>query len=168
MCPVDSRSTEILVDSGEAASGSVVRILRSDEVVSRGDFTFLNLSINRRFDDRLLLLFGTADNLALDGYAPTVLSNLDVNVFLANARQLSFDDVRVALLRNVDGRAQSIPSQSEEWVVEYRVASANVGSLRGPAKERVLEHSEEWTEFAEEVAAERHFTASGDECPGLS
>ena len=38
-----------------------------------------------------------------------------------------------------------------------------VVSDRGPTKERVLEHSEEWAEFAEEVTAERHWAASGGE-----
>ena len=159
VCPVDSRSTEILFGSGEAASASVVRKFVQTRL-SSGVLTFLNLSVGRCLDDWLLLLSGTTDELALDGYTPTVVSNLDVNVLLADTRQLSFDDVRVALLCNVDGRAQSAPSQSKERVVEHRVASAIV-SDRGSTKERVLEHSEEWAEFAEEVTAERHFAASG-------
>ena len=124
--------------------------------------TFLNLSIGRCLDDWFLLLSGTTDDLALDGHAPTVVPDFDVDVLLADARQLGFDDVRVALLRNVDGRAQSIPSQSKEWVVEHRAASAMV-SDRGPADERVLEHPEERAEFAEEVPTERHLTFSGGE-----
>ena len=92
VCPVDSRSTAILFDSGEAGSGSMVR--NSVGVgMFLGVFTFLNLSIGRCLDDRLLLLSGTTDDLALDGYAPTIVADLDVNVIPADARQLSFDDV---------------------------------------------------------------------------
>jgi len=92
VCPVDSRSTEILLGSGEAASGSVVR-----NFVRMSSFfrvlTFLNLSAGRCLEGWLLLLLGTTDYLALDGYAPTVVSNLDVNVLFADTRQLSFNDV---------------------------------------------------------------------------
>ena len=122
--------------------------------------TFLGLSIGGWLDDRLLLLSGTADNPSLDGHAPTVVSDLDVNVLFLDTRQLGFDYIRVTLLRDVNGGAQSTPSHAKKRVVEYRVASSIV-SGRGPAKERVLEHSEEWPEFAEEVTTEGHLTASG-------
>ena len=109
--------------------------------------TFLGLSAGRWLDDRLLLLSGTADNLALGGHAPTIVSDLDISVLFLDAWQLGFDYVRVTLLGDVDGRAQSTLSHAEERAVEYRAASRIV-SDRGPAKERILEHPEEWTELA--------------------
>ena len=116
----------------------------------------MNLPVGRRIDNWLFLLSGTADYLALDGHAPTVVSNLDVNVLLTDTGQLSFDYIRVTLFGNVDGRAQSTPSQSKERVVENRVASSTV-SNGWTSEEWILEHSEERAELAEEVAAERHF-----------
>ena len=157
--PVDSRSTEILVGSDEAANGSAVR--NFVRTASQGVLTFLGLSVGRCLDSWLSPLSGRTDDLALDGHAPTVVSNLDVDVLLADARQLGLDDVRVALLCNVNSRAQSIPSQSKERVIEHRLASAVV-SNRGPTEEWVLEYAEERTEFAEEVAAERHPAGGGE------
>ena len=122
--------------------------------------TFLGLSVDRWLDDRLLLLSGTADNPSLDGHAPTVVSDLDVYVLFLDTRQLGFDYIRVTLLRDVNGGAQSTLSHAKERVVEYRVAP-RIASGRGPAKERILEHPEEWAELAEEVTTEGHLVASG-------
>ena len=44
----------------------------------------MGLSVGRWFDGRLLLLSGTADDPALDGYAPTVVSDFDANVLFSD------------------------------------------------------------------------------------
>ena len=103
VCPVDSRSTEILLGSDDAATGSVVRNFVRVSSLLRV-FTFLDLSAGRCLEGWLLLLSETTGYLALDGYAPTVVSNLDVNVLLANTRKFSLNDVLPSSAMSTAGR----------------------------------------------------------------
>jgi len=94
---------------------------------------------------------GAFDNLPFDGDVPAVITHPYLYVFFAHSGKVSVENVLVALFRDVDRWAGHRILQRFKMV---EVAEAIERMHR--ASERLLQHSEERTHFAEELATERH------------
>jgi hypothetical protein len=157
--PVNALSVEICDCSAgpELGVSTAQTILESLRVTHHQGQTALSALSNRGICGSLLSrrLSRSADDLALDGDAPSTIANAYFDILLLHPWQFSFDNIVIPLLREVDSRARPSVLRPEGVVDEMAVKARGDGGER--SGERFLQHTEEWAEFVEKRSCQRHF-----------